>query len=233
MVNGYRVQCWLLAQFMPFYFYDQKRVPGFHFKLLSGLFERLRTNMHFTAQSINILLYWNQSTNQHGKAKKENTGDETKYLFPGPHKPQSNLGSRICSSNNISCSPSDRPLLKNMGVGNYSNKAIDVTPHITVDKAHYSPLPTLCQPLLIMFNKSIPQHSKKAYIFTISPSSKTVSSPANGEKWHIVLFTEMHVGNATPLSIFFFTFLYMFPVCLSQTEFSDKFTQRQRHSIEI
>lgn len=54
------------------------------------------------------------------------------------------------------------------------------------------------------------------YIFTISPSSNTVSSLASGEKWQTVLFTEMQVGKATPLSIFLLTFLYTFPVCLNQ-----------------
>uniref|UniRef100_A0A2P2LUZ7 Proliferation-associated protein 2G4-like n=1 Tax=Rhizophora mucronata TaxID=61149 RepID=A0A2P2LUZ7_RHIMU len=50
-------------------------------------------------------------------------------------------------------------------------------------------------------------------ILTISPSSNTTSSLASGEKWQTVLFTEMQVGKATPLSIFLFTFLYTLPVC--------------------
>jgi hypothetical protein len=53
------------------------------------------------------------------------------------------------------------------------------------------------------------------YILTMSFSSSTVSSVARGEKWHTVLFTDKHVGKATPLSIFFFAFLYIFPVCLA------------------
>jgi hypothetical protein len=48
------------------------------------------------------------------------------------------------------------------------------------------------------------------------PSSNTVSSLARGEKWQIVLLTDMQVGKATILSIFFFffAFLYTLLVCL-------------------
>jgi hypothetical protein len=47
------------------------------------------------------------------------------------------------------------------------------------------------------------------------PSSNTVSSLARGEKWQIVLLTDMQVGKATTLSIFFFfAFLYTLLVCL-------------------
>lgn len=56
--------------------------------------------------------------------------------------------------------------------------------------------------------------NQKPYIFTISPSSSTDSSLASGEKWQTTLLTDKQVGKATPLSIFFFTFLYMLPLCL-------------------
>jgi hypothetical protein len=52
----------------------------------------------------------------------------------------------------------------------------------------------------------------------MSFSEIVVSSFARGEKWQTTLLMEMHVGNATPLSIFFLAFLYTLPVCLQGKE---------------
>lgn len=68
---------------------------------------------------------------------------------------------------------------------------------------------------------------KGTYIFKISPSSNTVSSLASGEKWQTVLFTEIHVGNATPLSIFFLTFLYILPDCLYSSDMQHYLRQKK------
>ena len=66
----------------------------------------------------------------------------------------------------------------------------------------------------------------------MSFASRTASSLPSGEKWHTVLLTETHVGKPTPLSIFLFTFLYMFPVCLIAPMTSFHFLNIQYTEVE-
>lgn len=145
MVNDYQVPIPILTSctIHAFLFLWPKTSSWISFQIVVWIIRK--TKNQYTLSPHRAYIYYCTETNPPTTMEKLKwKTQEAKYLFPGPHEPQSNLGSRICSSNNISCSPSDRPLLKNMGVGNYSNKAIYVTPHITVDKVDYSPLPTLC-----------------------------------------------------------------------------------------
>lgn len=132
------------------------------------------------------------------------------YLFSRPYEPQSNFCSRISSCNNISCPSSYCTVLKNMSMCNYRDESIYMATHITASRKnhHIQHCPRILLIILLIFEQ------RTAYIFNKSPSSNTISSLASGEKWQTVLFTEMQVGKATPLSIFLLTFLYMLPVCL-------------------
>lgn len=136
------------------------------------------------------------------------------YLPSRPQKSQCNFSSSVCCCNNISCSTCHWPILENMSMGYYCNKPIYVTSHIAATNPKKPERTFIFHTYRFFFLYLEQLQAQETYIFNISPASNNVSSLDSGEKWQTVLFTEMQVGNATPLSIFFLTFLYTFPVCL-------------------
>lgn len=63
--------------------------------------------------------------------KRKTALSQINHLLSWPYKPQGNLSSSICCSNNISCPACHRPILEDMSMCNYSNKPIYVTSQIT------------------------------------------------------------------------------------------------------
>lgn len=102
-------------------------------------------------------------------ASKEGENLTINYLLSRPNKPYGHLSSSVCSSNDISCPPSNWTFLKNMSVSHRSNEPIYMTSQITatIEKKYIINFQKIAKTTKSIFPSLNPNYTLKNLTFSV------------------------------------------------------------------